>query len=156
MAEDKNTSSFWQERIKEVTKGARYTAFKKQGENIEKRYRNEEENKDKVSLMKNGYPLMFSNYKTLKPYLCPYIPNIIVDRANKDKDNVARVSSEILERCVNEIVERASLKEIIDGVKFDACLPGLGALCYRDWETDRKSTRLNSSHSGESRMPSSA
>ena len=25
-----------------------------------------------------------------------------------------------------------------------------------DWETDRKSTRLNSSHSGESRMPSSA
>ena len=28
--------------------------------------------------------------------------------------------------------------------------------CYRDWETDRKSTRLNSSHSGESRMPSSA
>ena len=27
---------------------------------------------------------------------------------------------------------------------------------YRDWETDRKSTRLNSSHSGESRMQSSA
>ena len=27
---------------------------------------------------------------------------------------------------------------------------------YRDWETDRKSTRLNYSHSGESRMPSSA
>ena len=27
---------------------------------------------------------------------------------------------------------------------------------YRDWETDRKSTRLNSSHSGESRMPSPA
>ena len=27
---------------------------------------------------------------------------------------------------------------------------------YRDWETDRKSTRLNSSHSGESRMPTSA
>ena len=29
-------------------------------------------------------------------------------------------------------------------------------VAYRDWETDRKSTRLNSSHSGESRMPSSA
>ena len=27
---------------------------------------------------------------------------------------------------------------------------------YRDWETDRKSTRLNSSHSTRSRMPSSA
>ena len=31
-----------------------------------------------------------------------------------------------------------------------------GALRYRDWETDRKSTRLNSSHSRASRMPSSA
>ena len=31
-----------------------------------------------------------------------------------------------------------------------------GKKLYRDWETDRKSTRLNSSHSGESRMPSSA
>ena len=31
-----------------------------------------------------------------------------------------------------------------------------GAQRYRDWETDRKSTRLNSSHSAKSRMPSSA
>ena len=36
----------------------------------------------------------------------------------------------------------------------------IGALCvhrpYRDWETDRKSTRLNSRHITRSRMPSSA
>ena len=32
----------------------------------------------------------------------------------------------------------------------------LSALSYRDWETDRKSTRLNSSHRSLSRMPSSA
>ena len=32
----------------------------------------------------------------------------------------------------------------------------LSALSYRDWETDRKSTRLNSSHITRSRMPSSA
>ena len=30
------------------------------------------------------------------------------------------------------------------------------ATAYRDWETDRKSTRLNSSHITRSRMPSSA
>ena len=29
-------------------------------------------------------------------------------------------------------------------------------IMYRDWETDRKSTRLNSSHRSLSRMPSSA
>ena len=33
---------------------------------------------------------------------------------------------------------------------------GAIAALYRDWETDRKSTRLNSSHSAKSRMPSSA
>ena len=31
-----------------------------------------------------------------------------------------------------------------------------GCTSYRDWETDRKSTRLNSSHITRSRMPSSA
>ena len=33
---------------------------------------------------------------------------------------------------------------------------GVNTNGYRDWETDRKSTRLNSSHSAKSRMPSSA
>ena len=32
----------------------------------------------------------------------------------------------------------------------------LSMAVYRDWETDRKSTRLNSSHSAKYRMPSSA
>ena len=32
----------------------------------------------------------------------------------------------------------------------------IGGRIYRDWETDRKSTRLNSSHLKLSRMPSSA
>ena len=32
----------------------------------------------------------------------------------------------------------------------------MGRPHYRDWETDRKSTRLNSSHEIPSRMPSSA
>ena len=41
-------------------------------------------------------------------------------------------------------------------VEMDFGTKLLGYENYRDWETDRKSTRLNSSHSGESRMPSSA
>ena len=47
--------------------------------------------------------------------------------------------------------------------KFSELTPmEINILCqgvpYRDWETqeDRKSTRLNSSHSAKSRMPSSA
>ena len=39
--------------------------------------------------------------------------------------------------------------------KWDIAQGAMDAV-YRDWETDRKSTRLNSSHSAKSRMPSSA
>ena len=45
---------------------------------------------------------------------------------------------------------KQALKESLNNHKY------IGIGVYRDWETDRKSTRLNSSHSGESRMPSSA
>ena len=43
--------------------------------------------------------------------------------------------------------------------KFDVYIGGSYVIDnnqYRDWETDRKSTRLNSSHEIPSRMPSSA
>ena len=50
-----------------------------------------------------------------------------------------------------EITGRTHLRPVVehDGQVFVMVL-------YRDWETDRKSTRLNSSHSAKSRMPSSA
>ena len=45
-------------------------------------------------------------------------------------------------------------KGIIGGGEKRQVIGGFGG--YRDWETDRKSTRLNSSHRSLSRMPSSA
>ena len=39
---------------------------------------------------------------------------------------------------------------------FCTCISIFFCASYRDWETDRKSTRLNSSHITRSRMPSSA
>ena len=45
----------------------------------------------------------------------------------------------------------ALLDVAFDRVRDEVCSAG-----YRDWETDRKSTRLNSSHEIPSRMPSSA
>ena len=57
------------------------------------------------------------------------------------REKLAEVTSEIRER--NEPLTREIFEILI-------------RKSYRDWETDRKSTRLNSSHSGEARMPSSA
>ena len=50
------------------------------------------------------------------------------------------------------------LDEVIEGLVLLICdeIWVCLVLAYRDWETDRKSTRLNSSHEIPSRMPSSA
>ena len=45
---------------------------------------------------------------------------------------------------------------VIEGVNVIVGVGVMVGVLYRDWETDRKSTRLNSSHSAKSRMPSSA
>ena len=50
-----------------------------------------------------------------------------------------------------ELEDTPDMRELMDEIKY-ATYTAL----YRDWETDRKSTRLNSSHSAKSRMPSSA
>ena len=42
------------------------------------------------------------------------------------------------------------------GLQPKLCPAGIWKAGYRDWETDRKSTRLNSSHITRSRMPSTA
>ena len=55
-----------------------------------------------------------------------------------------------------EELRRISKDQIVwGGNYFTHALP-VNRYRYRDWETDRKSTRLNSSHSAKSRMPSSA
>ena len=64
------------------------------------------------------------------------------------KKNVIEMEKQIEEFDEEEIMEEKKMK------KFNLKKIGLGS--YRDWETDRKSTRLNSSHSAKSRMPSSA
>ena len=57
-----------------------------------------------------------------------------------------------------EVRDNQALEDLIKKVDYRALeqeyVPS--KLGYRDWETDRKSTRLNSSHSAKSRMPSSA
>ena len=69
----------------------------------------------------------------------------------------------VTQQGLNKITQAVDTNQKI-GIKWMAFGDGNGATpqpnanltTYRDWETDRKSTRLNSSHSAKSRMPSSA
>ena len=58
------------------------------------------------------------------------------------------VQRKVSRNLLNKRVVSLDMGSIVAGTKYRGN--------YRDWETDRKSTRLNSSHSAKSRMPSSA
>ena len=64
-----------------------------------------------------------------------------------------KITPELLTKAYTRGIQSALKGLVTDGSDLheNYTLP-----CYRDWETDRKSTRLNSSHSAKSRMPSSA
>ena len=62
----------------------------------------------------------------------------------------SEISGEIHSRVQRKLVKKDVAKEVL------AEAIGREGVTYRDWETDRKSTRLNSSHITRSRMPSSA
>ena len=74
------------------------------------------------------------------------IRRILVQRGTWPSD--ITFGSELYTLLNTKSVQSVTDMEISDIIHDDAA--------YRDWETDRKSTRLNSSHITRSRMPSSA
>ena len=85
------------------------------------------------------------------------------DSINYKKISMILVFPSCTFKCGKEYCQNSSLAQ---SPNIDVSIPSIitrylddpitSAATYRDWETDRKSTRLNSSHSAKSRMPSSA
>ena len=86
-----------------------------------------------------------------KPTIVVCVPSVITPVEQQAVENACRHAGAKDVFLIREPIA-AAIRAGIDITK--ACGSMIGR--YRDWETDRKSTRLNSSHSGESRMPSSA
>ena len=84
------------------------------------------------------------------------------DRMSKDrnpKDNIDTTKQDQLNKRLKNERRAQDDTKLLDPSNQGTIKPGKNMnpyQPYRDWETDRKSTRLNSSHSAKSRMPSSA
>ena len=79
----------------------------------------------------------------------------------KEYRKEAGVTESNFSTCVHRLVKKGVISKDGKTVVIHPRLNGVLewdkiVLGYRDWETDRKSTRLNSSHRSLSRMPSSA
>ena len=82
------------------------------------------------------------------------------ERVREERKRLGLTQLQVAEQCEvhrNQWVRYEKNEQKLDGevLKRFIALGADGDL-YRDWETDRKSTRLNSSHITRSRMPSSA
>ena len=76
--------------------------------------------------------------------------NIIANTKNENtKNKLMEVQTNLLK--IEETESNMSREDRMYNIKMN-----MRKTTYRDWETDRKSTRLNSSHRSLSRMPSSA
>ena len=84
----------------------------------------------------------------------PIVGSICMDMCMADVTNVDCKEGDAV-YLFDENQTISDLADAIETIPYEI-LTGISRGVYRDWETDRKSTRLNSSHSGESRMPSSA
>ena len=73
----------------------------------------------------------------------------------KNAKGIDKIFPEYVEDCKLAMLEFGKQLLELAAENAEICTDTMGSP-YRDWETDRKSTRLNSSHSAKSRMPSSA
>ena len=111
--------------------------------------------------------ILSMNPADLTNEIARYQINIEAEKENIAKDPETIKLQDIYDSLYEEVVEsdetvkqkKAELEQAKDEAiteKVIEAKQNLSACPYRDWETDRKSTRLNSSHSAKSRMPSSA
>lgn len=102
--------------------------WRDRGKKILRRYKDERNVRDKRG---SKFNILWSNVQTLMPatYNSPPVPNI--ERRNKDNDDIARVSSEVLERSAKYFLDKDAFDSIMKQAVLDRLLPGRGTAWVR-------------------------
>ena len=92
-----------------------------------------------------------------KEHLVSLDPQFLKFTVIKDNDHITYTNSNFDAYGTMELKPGVKPTSYVETIKYDRWTTETNYTAgYRDWETDRKSTRLNSSHSAKTRMPSSA
>lgn len=105
-------------------------------EKIIKRYRNESWRDDipaatGADARGRGFAMFWANVETLKPTIYAQAPKADVQRRWKDKDPVARVASEVLERCLDYFIDQCDFQDSTVSCRDDYLIIGQGVQWHR-------------------------
>lgn len=103
-------------------------AWERKGKTILKRYKDE---RNAYDSKKSQYNILWSNVQTLQPALYCRTPHPDIERRYKQKDDLGRISSDILERATSYFVHTNEFDRVMRSVVLDRLLPGRGTAWVR-------------------------
>jgi hypothetical protein len=127
----------WLKEIDRVQRSKEQKAFENIGERIVKKYRNADALQVYSSNVGNSTRVMLNALWTvveiMKPVLYARMPQIVVEREFKDKDDVARVAAMGAERCVGYMLrsQQNQFNYAVKGAVLDRLLSGRGQVWPR-------------------------
>lgn len=89
-----------------------------------------DENRERESKQRR-FALLWANVETLKPAVYAKPPSVLCSRRYRDKDPIARIAAEIVERCTNTSFDLYDVDEVLRMVRDDRLLPGRGQAWVR-------------------------
>ncbi len=121
------TAEFWRDELARYTE--QYEGFCTAGRKIIQRYKDERRDSEgDVS----RFNILWSNVRILKPAIYAKAPKVEVSRRNRDRNDVARVASMVLERAIQfELTQYPDFHSAMSNSVEDRLLPGRGVSWVR-------------------------
>ncbi|MEY3370710.1 MAG: hypothetical protein RLZZ361_1380, partial [Cyanobacteriota bacterium] len=74
----------------------------------------------------SAYPIFWSNTQVLKPLLFSKLPKINIAQANYNNDEIARISSELIERLLNYLLKESDAENQFEKIRDSYLVEGIG------------------------------
>lgn len=115
-----------------------FSKWEKRARKIIKRYKDERGDAEKAV----RYNILYANVQTIKPAIFSQAPKANIERRFKDDDDLGRVTSDVLERCVSYFINSEKFESAVNQAVLDRLLPGRGTVWVR-YEPHFKDAEMN-------------
>jgi hypothetical protein len=118
---DKALVDIWRREIDNAKKY--HEKSKETAKEFQEIYEKQESEKNYSS---SAYPIFWSNTQVLKPLLFSKLPKINIAQANYNNDEIARISSELIERLLNYLLKESDAENQFEKIRDSYLVEGIG------------------------------